>query len=318
MRDTILVTGAAGFAGSHLLDRLASGPDRLVGWRRPGEKLPVDHGEASMPWIGVDLLDWEAVARAVVETKPTRVYHLAGAAHVGQAWDRLRETLEVNLLGTWHLLAALRQAGLAPRILVTGSALVYRPSDGPLDEDSPVGPTHPYGFSKLAQERMALRAFDELGLPVIVTRPFNHIGPRQDASFFASSFARQIARIEAGLQEPVIVVGNLDARRDLTDVRDTVRAYQAIVERGRPGRIYNVCRGEAYTIGDILRELVAQASVPIAVRVDQSLLRPNDTPIVLGSHARIERELGWRPSMPLARTLGDLLDDWRRAVGAEA
>lgn len=318
MNDTVVVTGAAGFAGSHLLDLLASRGAHLVAWRRPQDPFPWGRDGTDLPWMSFDLLDRAAVTDAIARTRPSVIYHCAGAAHVGRSWDRTRETLEVNLLGTWHLIAAVRDADLASRVLVPGSALVYRSAEWPLTEEDPVGPESPYGLSKLAQERLGVRAVAETGVPVLVTRSFNHIGPRQDPSFFAASFARQIARIEAGRQDPVITVGNLDARRDLTDVRDTVRAYVTIAERGTPGRLYNVSSGRAFAIAEILDGLLAFARVPITVRVDPALLRPNDTPLLVGDHSRITNELGWQPVIPIERTLEDLVAFWRDAVAVGA
>lgn len=316
MNHTILVTGAAGFAGSHLLDLLEPGPAPVVPWRRPGEPFPPGRTGDELPWMSVELLDRDAVSAAIAHVRPAAVFHLAGAAHVGQSWNRTRDTLAANVLATNHLLGALRGAGLRPRVLVTGSALVYQPSAAALREDDPLGPSSPYGLSKLAQELLGRRAAIDDGLPVIVARPFNHVGPRQHPSFFTSSFARQIALIEAGRSEAVIRVGNLDARRDLTDVRDTVRAYRALIERGRPGEVYNVCSGHGYRVGDILDRLLARARVPIRVHVDAALYRPNDTPLIAGSWQRIHEETGWAPRIPIDRTLDDLLDHWRAACAA--
>ncbi len=314
----VLVTGAAGFAGSHLLDLLEPGDRSVVAWRRPGEPLPAPPTGARCRWMEIDLLDERAVRRAVLEIRPVLVYHLAGIAHAGGSWGRTFKTLEVNVLGTHHLLAALAALAAADRparILVSGSALVYREQARAITEADPVGPGSPYGLSKLAQEMTGAHAFLEQGLPVVLTRSFNHIGPRQDPSFFASSVTRQIARIESGLAEPVLEVGNLEGRRDLTDVRDTVRAYRALAERGAPGRVYNVCSGQAYRIGDILDALLSRTSTPIAVRRDPARYRPHDAPLVLGDRSRLANELGWVPHIPIERTLTDLLDHWRRAIG---
>ena len=317
MNETILVTGAAGFAGSHLLDLLETGPATVVAWRRPGDPLPPNRSGDELPWMSVDLLEREAVRAAVARTRPAVIYHCAGAADVGHSWGRTRETLAVNVLGTLHLIEAVRRAGLRPRILIPGSALVYRQSEHALRETDAIGPASPYGFSKLAQEMLGERGVSEAQLPILLTRSFNHIGPRQAPSFFASSFARQIATIEAGRSEPIILVGNLQARRDLSDVRDTVRAYRAIVDRGRPGFVYNVCSGRAHTIGGILERLLVRSRVLIEVRADPALQRPHDTALVLGDNTRIREELGWTPTIPIERTLEDLLDFWRRQVGHE-
>jgi GDP-4-dehydro-6-deoxy-D-mannose reductase len=188
--------------------------------------------------------------------------------------------------------------------------MVYRPANGPLAEDHPLVPVSPYGLSKLAQELLGLHALSAR-LRISIARAFNHFGPRQDPSFAASGFARQIAEIEAGRRAPEIVVGNLDARRDLTDVRDTVRAYRAVLERGRPGRIYNVCSGRALAIGDVLEMLLSRARVSIRVRVDPARFRPNDVPVLLGDPGRLRDELGWTPTVTLEQTLDELLDYWR-------
>jgi GDP-4-dehydro-6-deoxy-D-mannose reductase len=214
----------------------------------------------------------------------------------------------VNALGTHHVLDAVRRAALTCPVLVTGSALVYRPSAVALSEDSEIGPSDAYGISKLAQEMLALRTY---WCPVLVTRSFNHAGPRQSDAFVTSGFARQIAEIEQGRTAPVLRVGNLESRRDLTDVRDTVRAYRLIAQHGTPGRPYNVCAGRAYRVADLLDLLVGMSRVRVRIEVDPARLRPSDVPVVLGNPARLEHETGWRPEISIEQTLGDLLDYWR-------
>ena len=309
MATPILVTGAAGFAGSHLLDRLTA--DRpVVAWHRNG--APPSSG-AHVAWQKVDVLDRISVADAIARVRPTTVYHCAGAAHVGRAWDDTTPTFEVNVLGTHHLLEALRRAGANAVVLIPSSAMVYRPSASPLAEDAALVPPNPYGLSKLAQELLASHASLD-GLDIRIARSFNHVGPRQAPAFAASGFARQIAEIEAARRPPEIVVGNLDAEREATDVRDTVRAYEAIAERGPKRSVYNVCSGTPYRVGDILERLVARSRARVSIRVDPARLRPNDIPRLIGDPSRIERDLHWKPAIPLDQTLDDLLGYWRTVL----
>jgi GDP-4-dehydro-6-deoxy-D-mannose reductase len=306
-----LVTGATGFAGTHLLRHLLESAPGVHAWANPGGRGAVSE-DPRIRWRAVDILDRAAVAEALRTAQPSAVYHCAGIAHVGHTWADPTRALQVNVLGTHHLLDGMRAAGLHDRtVLVTGSALVYRQSDRAIAEDDPIGPDSPYGVSKLAQEMLAGRAAD---LCPIVARPFNHAGPGQDDTYVTSSFARQIAEIEAGARQPVLRVGNLEARRDITDVRDTVRAYRLLVERGQPRRPYNVCRGKAYRVADLLELLVSMSRVSFGVEPDPERMRPSDTPIVLGDASRLDREIGWTPSIPIERTLADLIDYWRARV----
>jgi len=312
-RETVLVTGAAGFAGSHLLDLLLPEQVRIVALRKPGVGAETQARYPQIEWLEVELLERDAVRRAVADLGPAAIYHLAGAPHVGQSWKTATDTLAINVLATHHLLDALRTEGLRSRVVIPSSAYVYRPSDHALTEDDPIESTSPYAISKIATEMAAARASESDGIPVVIARSFNHIGPRQDPAFFASGVARQIAQIEAGRLAPVIKVGNLEARRDFTDVRDTVRAYRALIDRGVPGTAYNVCSGVAHKVRDLLDHLVSLARVAVSVETDPDRLRPHDMPLLLGDPSRIRRDTGWEPVVPLARTLGDLLDDWRKA-----
>ncbi|MEO8070053.1 MAG: GDP-mannose 4,6-dehydratase [Acidobacteriota bacterium] len=308
-----LVTGATGFVGGHVLDRLADWAP-LVAWCRPDGAAP--DPERHLDWRPVDLTDGPAVADAIEDAQPARIFHLAGAPNVGTSWHNAVPHFRVNALGTHHLLEAVRRRRRPCRVLIVSSAQVYQTSDEPLDEESPVLPPNPYGLSKLAQEEFALRAAREDDLDVVFARPFNHIGPRQSPAFAVASFARQIARIEAGLAPPELRVGNLETRRDITDVRDVAAAYELIMASAPAARPYNVCSGSAWRMRDLLDELVHLSHVNVRIDVDQSRLRPNDVLVVQGDATRIRTELGWAPKIPIEQTLRDTLDWWRARTAA--
>ena len=308
---TTLVTGATGFAGSHLLDKLADHAP-VIAWHRPKGQPPDPNRH--LDWRAVDLLDAAEVGRAIDDASPVQVFHIAGAPQVASSFRSSVEHLETNVLGTHNLLDAIRRAGRPCRVLVVSSALVYQASDEPIDENAPMIPATPYGFSKLGQDRLAERAWREDGLDIVIARPFNHAGPRQTTDYVTSAFARQIAEIERGLAPAVLRVGNLESRRDITDVRDTVRAYRLLVRHGQPGRPYNVCSGVAHRVQDLLDALMRLSTASIRVEVDADRLRPSDNPIMMGDRSRIAAETGWEPAISIDRTLGDLLDYWRARI----
>lgn len=313
MAAPILVTGASGFAGSHLLELLAR-EDRseVEAWQWPPGGRP--DGVPASRWKEIDLLNRSLVIEAIARLRPAVVYHCAGAAHVGQAWNAVESTFAVNLRATHYLLDALRATQTAAKVVIPSSAMVYRPSNGPLHEEhDALVPASPYGLSKLAQEMLGWTANSD-GVSVFIARAFNHFGPRQNPSFSTASFARQVAEIESGRHRPEIVVGNLDARRDLTDVRDTVRAYRLIIQRGRPGRPYNVCSGRALSMREFVDRLLARARVVVNLRVDPERYRPNDLPLLLGDPRRLTEEIGWEPEVPFEKSIDDLLDYWRTRI----
>ena len=307
-----LVTGATGFAGSHLLERLLSSYEQVAAWGNAHGR-PVPQTGEGVRWQAVDLLDRAGIERSLRELRPPILFHLAGIAQVAESWKNSARALEVNALGTHHLLDAVERVVPDCKVVVAGSALVYRPSTRALSEEDPLGPGDPYGVSKLAQEMLAGRATTA----VIRTRPFNHAGPRQSDAFVTSSFAKQIAEIEAGFREPHLLVGNLDARRDITDVRDTARAYEALANAGLPGRVYNICSGVAYRVGDLLERLLRMARTSVKVQTDPSRLRPSDNPVVLGNPARLIADTGWRAAIPIDTTLADLLGWWRARIAQQ-
>jgi GDP-4-dehydro-6-deoxy-D-mannose reductase len=310
MARPVLVTGAAGFAGSHLLDQLEHDRVSVVAWGRGS----VPASRNALRWMRVDLLDRPAVAQALEEVNPQAVYHLAGSAHVAQSWRDIHGTFEGNVLATHHLLEGLRRLTEKPRVLVACSGHVYAPQPRPIREDDEVKPASPYATSKLAAEMLAEQAWREDRIPVIIARAFNHIGPRQNPSFVAPSIARQIALIEAGRLEPVLAMGNLEAKRDLTDVRDTVLAYAALVNHGEPGQLYNVCSGRAVAVGELVHAFVTRARKQVRIEQDPARFRPHDPPLLVGDRGRITAKTGWIPRIPFEQTVEDLLHYWRAQV----
>ena len=303
-RTTALVTGAEGFVGRHLVEHLTDAGDQVIG---------VDRIDG-----GIDITDADAVSRLVAEVDPTVIYHLAGWADVGGSWKAPVEAFRANAEGTLNVLSAATETGVQ-RVLAVSSADVYgivTPAELPLTEDSPLRPASPYAASKVAADYLGLQAWLGRQLPVLRVRAFNHLGPGQTDKFVAPALASRIARAERDGGE-VITVGDLSPRRDFTDVRDVVRAYRLLMERGDPGEVYNVCSGTDLAVQDLADQLLAQATVPLRFETDESLLRPVDLPVLRGSHDRLSAATGWEPEIPMAQTLADLLEDWRARVAAE-
>ncbi len=317
----VLITGVAGFVGSHLVDflqRLSDPPDvyGLIKPRGTRPELP-----PSVALLEADLEDAASVERALDETAPDRIVHLAAQSSPQLSWADPPGTYRTNVMGLLNLLEAVRKRGLSPRTLVVGSAEEYGLPDAgdlPLREDAPLRPQSPYASSKVAQGFLALQYALAYRLPIIRTRTFHHTGSRRGEAFAESSFARQIAEIEAGLRPPLVEVGNLDAVRDFTDVRDVLRAYWLLMERGQPGEVYNVCSGRGLRIGDLLDLLIRLSGREIEVRVDPQKVRKAEIPEVVGDRSKITAATGWAPDVPLERTLGFLLEGWRARAQAAA
>ncbi|HET7225201.1 MAG TPA: GDP-mannose 4,6-dehydratase, partial [Candidatus Eisenbacteria bacterium] len=264
-------------------------------------------------WRTADLLDAAAMRDAVAAARPGAIVHLAGQSSAARSFQAPAETFRANVLGTWHVLEAARTAAPEARVLVIGSGEAYgpQPEGSRTGEDTPFAPVSPYALSKAAAESLALAHARAHGLDVVCVRAFSHTGPGQDARFAIPGWARQIAAIERGEAGPTLAVGNLDVVRDIGDVRDVARAYAALLERGRAGVAYNVCRGEGVSLADVARALVDRARVPVEIVPDPARMRPADVPWLVGDPARLGADTGWWPEFTLARTLDDVLADWR-------
>ncbi len=293
-----LITGGRGFVGHWLAEHL-----RMVG----DDVVVIDRE--------VDVTDPAALLDAVTAAAPDAIYHLAALTHVGRSWDEPLDVLEVNVVGTAALLAAARTCASRPRVLVTSSAEVYGAVTDvdrlPLTEQAPTAPLTPYAASKLAAEAVVSQAWLGHGQHVVTVRPFNHVGPGQSPDFAVSALAKRIVDAERTKTGP-IPVGNLSARRDFTDVRDVVRAYRLLVERGRPGETYNVCSGRDVSIESIARALGEQAGTSVSLVTDPDLVRPVEVPVVRGDPTRLRAATGWWPEIPLDETLADVLSYWRQ------
>jgi len=316
-----LVTGVTGFVGQHLVRRLF----RKTPWQIGG----VVHGDARLAHdlrdrvrtYGADLRDPEATRRILADWRPDVIFHLAALAQAGASFLNPWRTLETNARIQLNVLEGMIAETPKARILAIGSSDEYgmvRPEDLPCDEQTPLRPTNPYAVSKITQDMLGLQYHLSAGLDVVRVRPFNHTGPGQAEGFVAPDFARQVAAIEAGQQEPVMRVGNLDAERDLTDVRDVVRAYLLLAERGVSGEVYNVGSGEAHAMQDVLDVLLGRSEVSIRVEADPARMRPSDVPRVVCDAGKLTSLTGWTPTIPFVRTISDVLDDWRARLRGDA
>src|SRR5437773_3360008 len=319
----VLITGITGFVGSHLAELALERGATVFGsirWRSRSENI--DHLRSQLELIPSDLRD-AASARALVDAaEPDRVFHLAAQSFVAASWKWPTETLVANVTCQMNVLEAMRAQRPEARILVAGSSEEYglaHPDELPIRETNPLRPLSPYAVSKVAQDLMGYQYFKSYGLHIVRARAFNHTGPRRGSVFATSNFAKQVAEIEAGLREPVVLVGDLKPTRDFSDVRDIVRGYWTLLERGTPGEVYNLCSGVDWSIERVLNFYVGKSTAPrIEVRQDPTRLRPSDVPILRGSREKIETTLGWRPTIPLETTLTDLLEYWRRRIRSRA
>lgn len=340
----VLITGVTGFAGSHLaeyvhglggvevfgLHRWRSRLDNLADLQSAGALHSIEPGVSDpdvlrshfvpgkVNLLGADIGDFTSMHTAIAAVQPDRIFHLAAQSHVPTSWNAPADTLQVNIIGQVNLFEAMRATGNRARVQVAGSSEEYglvHLDEVPMTESNPLRPLSPYAVSKVAQDRLAYQYFQSYGLETIITRGFNHCGPRQTENFVVATLAKQIADIEAGALPPVMQVGDLQSKRDLTDVRDIARAYWALLERGVPGEVYNIGSGTTRSIQEVLDGLLALTDVAIEVRQDEARLRPSDVKILWADDRKFRAITNWRPEIPFATTLRDTLDFWRvRAV----
>ena len=315
----VLITGITGFVGSHLAEYALKQGAEVIGSIRTRSRLEhIEDIRSRVRLVESELRDATSVRALVAETRPEWIFHLAAQSFVQASFNAPAESFATNILCQVNLLEAVRAERLSPRLLVVGSSEEYglvHERETPVGEDHPLRPLSPYAVSKVAQDMMGYQYWRSYGIPIIRTRAFNHSGPRRGDVFATSNFARQVAEIEAGRREPVIEVGNLEPRRDFSDVRDIVRGYFTLLERGEAGEVYNLCSGRAWSIRQVLEFLLKASSVPsVTVRTRADRMRPSDVPLLIGDAGKIERATGWRTEISFEHTLRDLLEYWRQRV----
>jgi len=315
-----LITGITGFAGSHLADYILSEHKDVevcgfIRWRSRRDNI--SHILDRIRLYEADLKDIVSLEKALSQIKPDRIFHLGAQSFVPTSWKCPAETFSINAIGEINLFEAVLSLGLKPRIQIAGSSEEYglvHPDEVPMKEENHLRPLSPYAVSKVAQDLLAYQYFKSYGLDTVRTRGFNHTGPRRGDVFICSNFAKQIALIEKKKQEPVIYVGNLEAKRDFTDVRDMVRGYWLSLEKGQKGDVYNIGTGKAYGISEILDMLLSLSDDDVEIKVDPARLRPSDVPILLSDSTKFREFTGWKPKIPFTQSLKDLLDFWRERV----
>lgn len=319
MKKKALITGITGFVGSHLAEYLLKEGlvvHGIVRWR--SRKDNIKKVQDKLKLHEADLLDAHSLYTVISKVRPDYIFHLAAQSFVKSSWISPANTLEINMVGTVNLFEVVRKAGLEKTISqIAGSSEEYgkvEPSEIPITEDNPLRPLSPYAVSKVGMDFLGYQYFQSYGMKIIRTRGFNHTGPRRGDVFAESTFAKQIAEIEKEKREAVVHVGNLEAQRDYTDVRDMVKAYYLSVLKCDPGVLYNISSGKALKIKKVLDFLISKSKVKLKVKQDSARMRPSDVPILIGDSTRFRKKTGWKPEIPLEKTLLDLLNYWRERV----
>ena len=310
-----LIIGAAGFVGGYLIDHLA----KAYNWEIHATKLPHEVLSPSAAMIhDLDILDPAAVSDLLLKLKPDYIFHLAAQSSVALSWSKPALTVDINIKGTLNILDSIRSIpDYSPRVLLIGSGEEYgyiRPEETPVHEGVTPRPGNIYAATKACQNMLGSIYTKAYDMQLIMVRAFNHIGPNQAPIFVVSDFCKQVAEIEAGLKEPVMHVGNLQAKRDFTDVRDIVRGYGMLIQTGHPGETYNIGSGHALSIQSLLDQILALSEAPIKVETDPNRLRPSDIPIIEADVKKISDTTGWQPEIPIEKTLIETLNYWREQL----
>lgn len=313
-----LITGITGFAGSHLAELLLKEGYEVFGTARSRSKTDnIDHLKKNIHLEDADLLDSHSIYTILAKIKPDSVFHLAAQSFVQSSWASPANTMEVNTVGSVNLFEAVRRAGIDPMIQIACSSEEYGlvfPNEIPVKETNPLRPLSPYAVSKIAMDYLGYQYHQSYGLKIVRTRGFNHTGPRRGEVFVTSSFAKQIAEIEKGKKEPIIEVGNLEAKRDWTDVRDIVRGYLLSVQKCDYGDVYNICKEETTKVGDMLNLLLSMSEIKVEIKQDPTRMRPSDVETLLGDCSKFKKKTGWKAEIPFEKTMKDLLNYWRERV----
>lgn len=314
MSKKALITGIAGFAGSHLAEFLLTKNFSILGTVLEETNPNISHLEGKINLEVCNLLEKEKVLKVIEKIKPDLIFHLAGYTIPRLSYDQPEETFKINVFGQINIFEAIRNLELSTKVLIVGSSEEYgivKNPKKPVNENEPLNPVSPYAVSKVAQDFCGLSYFHTYKMPIIRIRPFPHLGPRLDERLAIPSFAKQIALIEKGIQEPVIKVGNLKAKRDFTDVRDMVYAYFLASQKCKVGEVYNIGSGKSYSLSQMLDILLSLTKVKIKIEVEQSRFRPIDVPEIICDATKFRKITGWRPKIKIEQTLKDTLNYWR-------
>tara|TARA_B100000686_G_scaffold169510_1_gene176762 strand:- start:351 stop:1316 length:966 start_codon:yes stop_codon:yes gene_type:complete len=315
-----LITGINGFAASHLCDLLLASGEEVIGLARdPSKNENIRHNKDRVKVLRGDVGNWEEIRNVLSETKPHRIYHMASVSYVPTVHLNWSEAFKTNVFGALHLFEAVRELGIETRVMCVGSSEEYGivlPGDLPVRESNPLKPITLYGVTKASAGLLANSFVHREGLDIISVRPFNHTGPRQSDRFVCSSFARQVVEIEFG-ERDCLMVGNLDAQRDFMDVRDTVRAYKVLMERGDKGGIYNVCSGKTVSIRQIVEKFRAIVNKPFKIESEESRFRPERPTYSYGDHNLLTMRTGWSPEILLDQSLRDVYNYWKDILTKE-